>query len=565
MENNKEKLENIETSESAVNETELVEETKKEKKVKIKKPKIKKLKNQLLLKRGGYSLAITAIFIAAVIVVNILVSALADRFDLEFDLSADKVNTMTQDNIDYIKKIDKDITVTVCAAEDNYVSYMQRVQSALGVSQYEDYSDYYNQTITFINKYNDYNKKIKINYVDMYNDASFAEIEQKYSNENLTLGDIIVSTMETVDGKEKERYKKLAFSDIYTITESNDESSYYYSMMGYGTSTITENNIETALTSAMAYVLGSDIKKVTILSGHGKEDMETYAEAYAKLLKDNNFEVEIVSTIPVLEISEDTDVIAIIAPTTDLFPEEVDTIVKFLDNNGKLGRGLIYFGSATCPKLPNLYELLADWGINVVDGKVFMTDSDYCVAGDPLTINTPINYGSIFVTSNNQPIITEDTEEGEIKVSSIKTAPYAVVAPLSANSDWTGYSEDDLDEFTLATQAVKTDYIESEESEFGSKEVSGCVLAFSSIDFIASQWAEESGVYNKDFTLALTQTAVQAEETGISFVSKSITNESFTSQVTEAQSNAVRIIFMILLPVAMLGLALFIFIKRKDS
>ena len=94
MDENKEMLENMpeeqsgtenEATESAkpVDEKDLVA-PKKEKKQKA--PKVKKLKNQLLLKRGGYSLAITALFLVAVIIINVLVGALANRFNLEYDL-----------------------------------------------------------------------------------------------------------------------------------------------------------------------------------------------------------------------------------------------------------------------------------------------------------------------------------------------------------------------------------------------------------------------------------------------------------------------------------------------
>ena len=65
--------------------------------------KVKKIKNQALLKRGGYSLAITAVVIVGVIIFNILVGTLSTKLGLEFDMSSDKVNSMSQENIDYIK------------------------------------------------------------------------------------------------------------------------------------------------------------------------------------------------------------------------------------------------------------------------------------------------------------------------------------------------------------------------------------------------------------------------------------------------------------------------------
>ena len=59
---------------------------------KPKKEKAKKIKNQALLKRGSYSLAITAAVVAGAIILNILVGALTDRFVLEFDMSLNKIH-----------------------------------------------------------------------------------------------------------------------------------------------------------------------------------------------------------------------------------------------------------------------------------------------------------------------------------------------------------------------------------------------------------------------------------------------------------------------------------------
>ncbi|MEE0808201.1 MAG: hypothetical protein U0L84_02440, partial [Acutalibacteraceae bacterium] len=92
MEENKEII--VEQEETSV-------ETKKEKKnmfkdlfAKIKGLKSKKLRNQFLLKRGGYSLGIVALVLAAIVLFNWLVSALSARFHMEFDMSSQKLNSM---------------------------------------------------------------------------------------------------------------------------------------------------------------------------------------------------------------------------------------------------------------------------------------------------------------------------------------------------------------------------------------------------------------------------------------------------------------------------------------
>ena len=569
MEENKEILENtaIEQTEAVqtpendakpVDEKDFVSKKKLPKIKKEKKLRVKKLKNQLLLKRGGYSLAITALFLVAVIIVNVLIGALSNRFNLELDLSTDKVSTMDEENIKYIKALEQEVNITVCASKENYASYMLNyIQSAHSLS--DDYTDYYEQTLKLIDKYAALNKKITVNYVDMYNDAAFDAIQQKYSNEGLQYGDVLVTTTAKVDGEDKERYKVVGFEDIYALAE--DTSNSYYQMMGMSSKYISGNNVETAITSAIAYVLGTDTKKVVIFSGHSSADMSAYNEAYSKLLVDNNFEVETISNLPISNIDEDVDVIALLAPNSDLMESEINVIVDFLENDGNYGKGLVYFGSSVSPNLPNLYELLADWGITPAEGKLFMADEDYCVSGDPFTILTPASYSAVIVSANNQPFLVEDStdDSSELTVSSVKTQGNTVIAPISANTSWSDYTEDDYGNYALIAQGVRKTYNED------NQEVSSMVLAFSSLDFITSAYTEEQSVYNKNITLSLSQAAVQAEDTGIEFVSKSITNESFSSQVTEGASNTIRVIFMILLPIILLALGIFIFIRRKNA
>ena len=73
--------------------------------------KPKKLRNKALFKRGGYAIALTAIVIVGAIVLNILVGALSERFHLTFDLSSDKINSASEENIEYIKGVKEKVTI----------------------------------------------------------------------------------------------------------------------------------------------------------------------------------------------------------------------------------------------------------------------------------------------------------------------------------------------------------------------------------------------------------------------------------------------------------------------
>ncbi len=513
------------------------------------KPKL--LKNQALFKKGGYSIAITAIVLAGIIVLNILVGALADRFVLEFDMSVEKTNSISKENIEYIKNVEDEVSVIMCSSKDDYVGgYMSYYAQQYGVA--DDATPYYEQTVSLMEKYSNYNKNIKVEFANTQS-SEFSAITTKYAKDNLNFGDIIVSA--TKNGVE--RYKVLTFSDVYDLTEEDTYASY-----GYTYSTVTGNQIETALTGAIAYVTSNSDKKIALLTGHSAHD---YTATYKKMLEDNNYTVDVIDSSVIAEISDNYDAIVIASPATDFLRQELDAISAFLDNDGKLDKGLIYFADASLPYLPNFADFLSQWGIIEEEGILFETTEGYHITNDPTTlisaaatddsITSNLNY---CLTGNNVPLIAEDADSIEVSTL-VGTSPTVVAAPIGVASDWNGAEDSDKQSYSTVIQSAKRDYDDD------NKEISSYVLAFSSIQFIYSEYAEMNDVSNKNIALSAAERASRADNTGIFFISKSITNESFASSVTEASSNVIRIIFVILLPVICIAAGIYIYIKRRNA
>jgi len=509
---------------------------------KNKKEKIKKIKNQLLLRRGGFSLLITALFLAAVIVFNILVGALSERFKLEYDLSADGLSTVTEENVDYIESIETPVTITVCAGESSYVNYMSSIAPQMYYLM-DDYSDYYKQTIRFINKYPEYNDKITVKYVDMYSDAAYAQIHQKYSSDNLSYGDIIVSAVIDNEGAETERHKVLTFNTIYNMVQ--DSSSYYSSISG--------NNIESALSNAIEYVLGVD-KKALLLTGHSADSTKTLFSAYEKLLTSNNFDVESMDGLAINEIPETCDVVVIIQPNIDFQASELDVLNTFLENGGKLGKTLIYIGGTAAQNTPNLNEFLSDWGIVVREGILFETSGQYCVSGQPTSLYMSTTYGGI-VSTENVPITIGSPVDLNTKAETFLSSPDTIVeAPIGSSADWNDYSSSDCGTYSLIAYSTKSGYTDSGD------EVSSAVFAFSSADFVSPKM---DGLLNTQFLLIANDYFVENGVEEIEFDSKTITSKTFTP--VESTASTIQWIFVVLVPVAMLILAIVIYIRRKNA
>lgn len=521
----------------------------------FKKFKSDKIKNEALLRRGGYSLAITAIVLAGLIVFNWLVSSLADRFNLEFDMTVDKKNSISEENIEYIKNLDADVTVTVCATEEYYADYMAYyAQNYYGVTISSNSElEYFTQTINLVDKYNDYNERIVIKYVDPQS-TEFTAISTNYSSYSISYGDVIV----TSSAGGKERVKILTFDDIY-VTSSSD--SYYYQSY-----TLSANRLETALTSAIAYVTSADSKKVAVLSGHSENN---YTDAYLELLTSNNYDITEITDKLITTISTEYDAIIISAPSVDFIGDELDVIGAFLENGGEMGKGLIFFADATCPALPNLYSFLKQWGIDISEGILFETESTNHIQNAPSTMGLyAAELEDDDITENINMVIADYIVPMKVCVPAtlqrsstalMQTLDSTVVAPIGSASTWADYTDDDKEQFDCVIQAVETDY-DSENNELTSY-----VMAFASVEFVQSTWASYSDLSNQDIVMACTDRAAHVGDTTMTFTSKIITNESFSTSVNASNTKLVLIIFMVIIPIVIIIAGIVVFVRRRNA
>lgn len=560
MENNNNNLEIIETSAT-------VEETSKTKGANFKSAlssvgaffkqfKSDKIKNEALLRRGGYSLVITSLVLAGLIAFNWLCGVLGDRFNLEFDMTSDKKNSISEENVEYIKNLDADVSITVCGTKEEYTDYMAYyAQNYYGVTISSNAeAEYFTQTINLIDKYTDFNDRITVKYVDPQS-TEFTAISTTYSSYSLSYGDMIVTS--SVSGKE--RIKVLTFDDIYVLSDSGS-SSYYSSY------TLSANKLETGLTSAIAYVTSSDSKKVAVLSGHSQNN---YTDAYKELLTANNYDITDISDKLITNISNEYDAIIISAPSVDFIGSELDVIAAFLENGGKMGKGLIFFADATCPALPNFYSFLKQWGIEVSEGILFETDSNNHMQNEPTTmglypaeledddINEKINMA---IANYIVPMKVCETATAQRSSKALmQTTESVVVAPIGSSNTWADYTSADKKQFDCVIQAVESDY------DKDNKNITSYVMAFSSVEFIQSTWASYDTLSNQDIVMSCTDRAAHVGDTTMTFTSKVIKNESFASEVTASSTKLVLYVFVFIIPIIVIAVGIIVFVRRRNA
>ncbi len=528
-------------------------------------PQKRRFQNKAKAKYGTYAIVISAIVIAAAIAVNIIFGALAKRMHLDVDISLKGDNTLTKENIEFIENLPVPVTITVCASKDGYIGNLDYYTGqSFGLSA--SGSEYYKQTITLLEYYDEYSEQITLEFVD-FQDPEFAEIMSKYGNLGFNYGDIIVTaTHKMPDGSDNVRNTIVAFDDIYRL---NDPTAYYY---GYssGSYVISGNDLENSLSAAIRKVASTETKKVGVIATHCAPSTVTYYESVLEL---NNFDVEVIEDQILSEISDEYSILIISAPTADFAVDELDAIDEWLYNNGERGRGLLFFAAVTSPELPNLYGRLEEWGIVVEDGVLFDTSDYYHNANDPMTtlftknktgestseneiISQMTNGASRFAIGSGVPLrtIAEPKANTSVFVPLYSSSTEIVVAPKGAGVNW----EPGDDEVAERHNGI----VVSMDEEWANNEASrSYVVAFSSYSFISEAMYTSYGMKdNIHAAVNIANVVVGVEEAKFYFDTKKFTEVGYNTTNNTAK---IMLGITIAVPLLVIAAGVFVFIRRR--
>ncbi len=519
----------------------------------------RKFINKAKMKYGAYALTISAIVVAVAVGINALVAVLADRVNLDVDISLKGENTLTEENIEFLRTVTVPVKLTVCASRDSYINDLDYYTAqSFGVS--ESGKSYYEQTVRFLDLYTKYNENIKVEYIDLQNPES-AELIQKYSDYGINYGDIIVSAEHTVDGKVTTRDSVVGFDDIYYLS---DPYAQYY---GYSTGSyvVSGNYFEREVSSAIRKVSSTETTKVGVISTHCVASGTTY---FTDMLKLNNYEISEISDAVIGEISDEYGLLIISSPTEDFAVSELDAIDTWLYNSQKRGRGVLFFASATSPDLPNLYNYLEEWGISVGSGLLFDTNEQTHLSSDPMTmvyassteqndvIEAVTEGTNMHIAGTAVPLTAIIDDDGTVSTEvPVKTYSESVaIAPIGSGTDWTVPSDAELDAHAGVIVAREEEYVNNEP-------LSSYIITFASPSFVSESIAETYSCDNMYMALNAANLASGADNDQFSFYMKSFESETYV--VTEGGSKAITYIFQWGVPVLLIACGITVFVRRR--
>lgn len=308
--------------------------------------------NQIALKGGSYSLAMTGIVLAILVVVNIFVSVLPTTMT-KYDISSAKLFSITSGTKVVVNALEKDVTVYWIVQADKEDDVIENL-----LAKYESLSDHI--------------KVVKKN-PDVY--PTFAD---QYTSEEVQNNSLIVEC--------GERSRFISYSDIYLTQENLSAYSYDTSFDGEG-----------AITSAIDYVVSEELPVLYILEGHGEAELSS---VFREQIEKENIETATFSLLNEDSVPEEADCVLIYAPASDISSEEKDMLSEYVTEGGKL---MVLAGPLEDENLENLYCLLEDYGVEAEEGVVVESDREHYAFQAPYILLPEI--GESTITS---PLIEEN-------------------------------------------------------------------------------------------------------------------------------------------------------------
>ena len=497
-------------------------------------------------KRGTLSIVFTVLFIAGVVLVNVILGLVLERFNVEADLTTGSIFTLGSETEEYIRGVDDDVTFYVTAERETL----------------NNAGNNYKQTVEYLDKMTVLNNRFKVQYVNLLTDPDFSNSFE----EDLHNYEVIVKSGKTG------RYRILSINDFmrYTLSDgktySYDEASMYVQYYGYtvsGYSSIAEEQIVSAIQSVSL----ENPTVVTFLTGYGESD----SSPLEAILTDNAYVTQKAEIDRIEAIPDNTDILVIHGATKDYSKESITKVDEWLSNGGKYGRDLVYIASADAAETPNLDEYLKEWGIGIGKGYVLQTDTDhayYTGSAFPLMqdleIKTDTEYydnmkiasAAKLVAYPLRPVIPLWEEESNManKVIASAYGEKCILYPFTADESWSPTS-DELTGFDAVVEASKVQF------EGGTNPVYSKIIVVGSDQLFASYYTTASNYSNGELALTIFDTNSEQSGDKIKIVEKSFTAETY--QIDRSTQLAIGITFVAVIPVIIIVVGIVVWARRR--
>ena len=452
------------------------------------------MKKNIAFKGGSYAIVLTCIVLALLVVVNLLANALPASLT-KLDISASKLYSITSNTKAVVNALEQDVTiywVVQSGQEDDVIDNL--------LAKYDSLSDH----IDVVKK----------------NPDVYPAFAKQYTDEAVNNNSLIV-----VSG---EKYRYVPYSDIYVSQGSAYSYSYTTSFDGEG-----------AITSAIDYVVSTELPIVYTLEGHGEADLP---ETFADQLEKENIETKSLSLLTVDEIPEDAAALMIYAPASDLSAEEAKMLSEYVKSGGKL---LALAGPVADGELTNLYGILSDDGVTAAQGIVSEGDREHYAFQAPYVLLPDLADSDITAPLAEKKYMAIIPIAAGLQLSSDSEAVSLLNTTDSAYSKLAGYKQTSYEKEEGDIDGPFSLGVDIQDHS------SGRILFFSSSYLLDDMYNAYSSGANDDLVMNALS-ALMGDRQAMSIRSKSLNYNYLT--ISESAASLIKLVMIGLVPLCYLAM-----------
>lgn len=490
---------------------------------------------------GSTAAVFTVAFIALVIIVNVIFTALAEKYRWYIDMTGDEIFSLsdaTKEALSPLRERGRDVTITFCMDKDKIEENR---------SMYYIHNTALNLAAEFDN--------VTVEYRDALRENKYLEKFTSAMSPYVATTNVIVSS-----GTE---YRKLAYTRFF-ITDTED------------TSDVWAYQGENTFASAILQVTADEMPIAYFTTQHGERTSTADdAGAFKQTLEDAGYEIRDIDLT-----KEDIDpagrLLVINDPQTDfgglttehVGKSEIEKIDAFLDGRGSM---MVFVSPENASKLTNLAEFLEEWGVKFTPD-VMVNDPENAVSVDGYSVV-------------GQYITGEENLSSAIykEITSMSSQPKAIfknAMPLGKSWDTNTYRTPDMSRRTICDVFVTSpsallnedgklneagaEYslmtITQEYKIIDNEDYNNYVIVAGTPDFVSSEYIYSNVFTNRSVIHSCLLTLGRKDiPAGIEYK----VFEDYDLDITTAQASAWTRAFIIVMPLCTVAACIVVTVRRK--
>lgn len=394
---------------------------------------IRLIRTSSRFRHGTMATVMTIVFFVFIVLINVIVLKMTDKYSfMSVDMTDDGRYTLTDTTVEMLKDIDEIVEIDILATEAQCTTASALIEDTYGQIPIAH---------EIIKRYVQQNDNISINYVDLSKTPAYIQQFPEYSDVLDYYSIVIKSARRT---RVTSFYEMLpSLSSSYTYYDSTTQSD-----------AVAQSYTETYMTSLIKTVTMDKTPVVAFVDGL---NVDGNSADLVSVLQLNGYDVQ-VTDIRKDEFPENTDIVMIAAPTTDLNQAQMEKLDAYL-NDQSGSKTLLVFSSSLMPELPNLNSLLSEYGISITQDIVYEGNSSNTISTQMSAFNPQMvatDYTNDLIDRLSYPAVANAValnllyeQKGNTNVSAILTSSGEGYICSSSN-------EFDKSQYTEADKATRT-------------------------------------------------------------------------------------------------------------